>query len=614
MTAISLVPAFVTLFVFSASAAIPTDQRELASFLIAKNRERASHGTSGVYSIDQIDALKDNPRFRWHIELEVRGNWLRAVLTGPRNVNHPDGKRELLTTTDHTVVNDKYAATWPGGTSGLMLFEHESPEKQSKAEQQYIGPVVPRELSSLLTGEAPYVSSTEADSRFEATALHGEQEGKFLLCRLSPGGVRTAEWVLDSQHDFAALEARWHTASGQLAREWSAVYGAGAKIPSTITYQEYDTSDAVTSDFRYDVKKRLHGVKLDDARFELASLPTRDGLVIEMRNLQNEVELRRFLKGELVTEKLYAALTEPVRRFSKQEIAQGTIALPRSSRPTTNRNLWIAVAAAAGVGVIAAIYISLRARQRRSEINIGDRSPAGFTTIELMVTIAIIAILLGILFPTLHVARSVSQRTACGAKLVQIGNAVNMYANENRVWVPRNHGSAVNELMPGWQLQLGHYLSKTPLRTGRLWEYDFYRCPSNPVEFTATSYIINAMACETAPRWRPAGYTKISSMRTHSSKLAWMMESADLFNHRVDPEVDDVVWSVCHDVWRPEHFPDGPVHRISDKRHYRNTSNVLFLDGHVQVMPAGSVTEALLDDGIRRREIYPSEFFPADLQ
>lgn len=95
----------------------------------------------------------------------------------------------------------------------------------------------------------------------------------------------------------------------------------------------------------------------------------------------------------------------------------------------------------------------------------------GFTLVELLVVIGIIALLISILLPTLGKAREASRKTACMSNLRQIHGAVQMYAMENRNYLPPKFeykktvlkadeikdGKRLNTLVDGIQVVLERY-------------------------------------------------------------------------------------------------------------------------------------------------------------
>jgi prepilin-type N-terminal cleavage/methylation domain-containing protein/prepilin-type processing-associated H-X9-DG protein len=68
------------------------------------------------------------------------------------------------------------------------------------------------------------------------------------------------------------------------------------------------------------------------------------------------------------------------------------------------------------------------------------RNRNGFTLVELLVVVGIIAVLISILLPALGRARDSAQNAKCMSQLHNIGAAVLMYANENKGKLPQ-HGS-----------------------------------------------------------------------------------------------------------------------------------------------------------------------------
>jgi prepilin-type N-terminal cleavage/methylation domain-containing protein/prepilin-type processing-associated H-X9-DG protein len=75
----------------------------------------------------------------------------------------------------------------------------------------------------------------------------------------------------------------------------------------------------------------------------------------------------------------------------------------------------------------------------------------GFTLVELLVVIGIIAVLIAMLLPSLNRARQAAVTLSCTARLKQLNNAVFMFAAENKgklppIWA----GSSTNYTFPSW--------------------------------------------------------------------------------------------------------------------------------------------------------------------
>ncbi len=95
----------------------------------------------------------------------------------------------------------------------------------------------------------------------------------------------------------------------------------------------------------------------------------------------------------------------------------------------------------------------------------GRRSATAFTLVELLVVIGIIALLIGILLPSLQKARAKAQEVACASNLHQQGLALAMYINEWRYYPSDigNHGGfnpsqATTNQISIWQPRLRHYM------------------------------------------------------------------------------------------------------------------------------------------------------------
>ena len=117
------------------------------------------------------------------------------------------------------------------------------------------------------------------------------------------------------------------------------------------------------------------------------------------------------------------------------------------------------------------------------------RNRKGFTLVELLVVIGIIALLISILLPSLNRARESAKRVQCQSNLRQLATAMIMYTNANKgslPWDSRNSkGTNGDEDFLYWQLwrvgrfnesQIFKYLSASKASPAAL------RCPSDQFE------------------------------------------------------------------------------------------------------------------------------------
>ena len=131
------------------------------------------------------------------------------------------------------------------------------------------------------------------------------------------------------------------------------------------------------------------------------------------------------------------------------------------------------------------------------------RRVRGFTLVELLVVIGIIAVLISMLLPVLHRAKEQANRVLCMSNHKQIMLGIAMYANDNKGKAPHCNwkGQQVAFKVPGWlfnavsggggltggsqaPVAVGEDIALFPptaMRTGAVWRYlkndKIFRCP-----------------------------------------------------------------------------------------------------------------------------------------
>ncbi len=238
----------------------------------------------------------------------------------------------------------------------------------------------------------------------------------------------------------------------------------------------------------------------------------------------------------------------------------------------------------------------LTASSRGSVANAAQRDPrprrGGFGLVELLVTMAVIAVLLGMLLPALGRARESANRAKCLSNLRQLALAFTMYLNENKSRFPRPAQNGV-QAPEDWV----HFQSwRTPAEgaiakyVGEPFNPAVYRCPSDDPashrKFTLDSltvqypysYTVNEQICRI--EWR--GPTlRASQIRNASQKILLIDEAATT--------IDDGCWA-----WQSQQGGNGTTdpRNVLSNRHDRKSEraaqarsgrgNAAFVDGHVE--------------------------------
>jgi prepilin-type processing-associated H-X9-DG protein/prepilin-type N-terminal cleavage/methylation domain-containing protein len=215
----------------------------------------------------------------------------------------------------------------------------------------------------------------------------------------------------------------------------------------------------------------------------------------------------------------------------------------------------------------------------------------GFMLIELVVVIAILALLMAILMPALQRVKKQAGDIKCRSNMRQIGMAANLYADVYNLYIPRGIGGASGQ---AWFQLFMPFLDQKPIGDDYR-NVTMYRCPGYPDKEQTVCYVVNGWEFEGRDDKEGKEMlmpTKLSSSNRRAYAI-YIADNEDGAWRNVIKEADGLGNDRC-DVWNRGHLPTSGSsdidrgRRVARNRH-KNGSNCLFLDWHVEWMAADDI-------------------------
>lgn len=203
-----------------------------------------------------------------------------------------------------------------------------------------------------------------------------------------------------------------------------------------------------------------------------------------------------------------------------------------------------------------------------------SRPSRGFTLIELLVVIAIIAVLMGILLPSLNRAREQARKIACLSNMRQMGVAVSAYLIDSDYRLPPS-SCRIDDPNDHWLRILADYTREQLL----------FHCPSDRAkdfvdwnhpldeqkDARYSSFAVNALLDPIHYRYGAQHNRYNDTNQIHKPMYTiWISEAPDTENFNLADHIHPEMWEGS--IEYAQQF-------VAWDRH-KGTSNYLFADGH----------------------------------
>ncbi|CAG0989773.1 hypothetical protein PHYC_02223 [Phycisphaerales bacterium] len=251
-----------------------------------------------------------------------------------------------------------------------------------------------------------------------------------------------------------------------------------------------------------------------------------------------------------------------------------------------------------------------------------------YTLVELLVAIAIIAVLMGVLLPALGRTRDGARQAACLSNQHQIGVALNTYATTFKDIIPRESGASEGPRGPqvaaydGAPVNISWAFSLRPMLDDRASATSasggvgdgfagcpVYRDPARPRDEHRVNYVANGLRFRSADAVGndgkpPSPIHRVA--RPEGTFYLTCLSDAPFPGETCptpDGSTDDLELSTRYDVWVPVHVQGysqraPSLGQIAGLGRHAHGANVLFMDAHAVLVSAERVRDPFAwDDG-----------------